>query len=88
VGIKPHEADLMDISVVADFLGVHPAATEAELAPAPLLDDGTVPAATAPRGIRPPKWWRGDAAAFRSSVAAQREQAETPGSMEGGGGGP
>jgi hypothetical protein len=80
----------MDISVLAGILG-----TEVEIEePAPvaeepiLLDDGTVAPATAPVGIKPPKWWKGNQAAFDSSVTAMGQVANMPGSFGDGGGGP
>ena len=54
----------------------------------PVLEDGSHAPGTTPewaKKFRPP-WWRGDKAAFESSVAAQRQASETPGSMDGGGG--
>lgn len=77
LGIKEHEARQMDITNVALTLGVPGPGVDGpsladvvEEAPAPVGPHGEHIAGTAPPGIPPPPWWRGDRAAFRSSVAA------------------
>lgn len=84
----------MDISVLAVVLGlatgeVTPAEVEAGVVEDPiLLDDGSVAPATAPIGIKPPKWWKGNQAAFDSTVIAQQQMGGAIGSFSEGGGGP
>lgn len=67
-GIDYASARGMDISLVGAVLGV--AATESvpeDEAEAPLLAaDGSPAPATAPAGMKPPSWWKGNAAAFQS----------------------
>jgi hypothetical protein len=76
-GIKEHEARQMDITNVALTLGV-PAhgvqgpslADVMEQAPTPTTPEGEHIPGTAPPNIPPPRWWRGNRAAFQSSVGA------------------
>lgn len=81
-GVSADEADRMDISMVAVMLGVEPTRA-APADDAPVVDrDGKRVAATAPEGIRPPSFWRGNRAAFRSMVAGARELGELPNGRE------
>jgi hypothetical protein len=59
-GIRPHEADLMDLTTIAAVLGVHARPAE-EAAP---RADGLP---------KPPPWWTGDDDAANSSIEAARQ---------------
>lgn len=64
-GIRPNEADMMDITTVATLLGVSARPPEPEL-----VD-----------GLKPPPWWGGDAEAADSSIEAARQMGFTVGMM-------
>lgn len=88
-GITQHEADLMDITNVALELGVSAHGPDGravdDLGPIVGPDGEPVPG-TAPVGIKPPSWWRGNRAAFRSSTQAGTQLAGEQGGMNGGSG--
>lgn len=68
-GISQHDARQMDITLVALTLGIP--ADASQVIDVPILGpDGERVPATAPPGIKRPKWWRGDKAAFTSSQQA------------------
>jgi hypothetical protein len=83
-GISQHDADLMDITNVALELGLTapgPAGqTSDDMGPI-LGPDGLPVAGTAPVGMRPPRWWRGNRAAYQSSRRAMGQLRAIDGGM-------
>jgi hypothetical protein len=82
-GISQHDADLMDITNVALELGITapgPAGQSDDMGPI-LGPDGLPVAGTAPVGIKPPSWWRGNRAAYQSSRRAMGQLRAIDGGM-------
>jgi hypothetical protein len=82
-GVSIGDADRMDISVIAGVLGVQP---EVAREPEPDASEGELAEVRAlGRGLGKsgfvPKFWRGNQAAFDSSVEAQKQAGEHPGGM-------
>jgi len=85
IGIEADVADRMDLSVIAAMLGIRPAGGTApdvpvDETPADELPDEVqaVGRGLGSSGFKP-SWWKGDKAAFQSSVQAQREASDLPG---------
>lgn len=90
LGVGYLDARAMDISVAATYLGMSSSRSESPVAaPAPpppvefseeetpnwVDEEGNPAPASSAHGIRPPKFWRGDNAAFQSMTAAEVEMA-------------
>lgn len=86
-GIPQHDADRMDITLVAVELGVPASAGSDDLADVePILGaDGQRAPATAPSGIKRPAWWRGDKTAFANATRAGAQLRTHQGGMGSGG---
>lgn len=89
-GIREHEANQMDITNVALTIGVPARGPDTEVADVetPVADEGPILGpdglpvpGTAPVGIKPPSWWRGDREAFRTSTRAADQLAGHQGGM-------
>jgi hypothetical protein len=84
-GISQHDVDRMDITNVALELGLAASGVDGTRADdqGPVLGpDGQPVAGTAPVGIKPPAWWRGNRAAYRSSTRAMGQLRSVGGGMD------
>lgn len=80
-GITQHDADLMDITMVALTLGISADSVRDAADDVVLMPDGTRHPATTPAGIKVPSWWRGNRAAYRTSTRAGRQLSVADGSI-------